>query len=45
MGQLGCTNGGVPWHGPSLPNGSKYFLGVLGSPLAGQTGPSLAVGP
>lgn len=37
--------GGVPWHGPSLPNGSKCFLGGLGSPLAGQAGPRLAVGP
>lgn len=44
-GQLGCTNGGIPWHGPSLLNGSKCFWGDLGSPLAGLTEPSLAVGP
>nr|KAF6349015.1 hypothetical protein mMyoMyo1_011602 [Myotis myotis] len=25
--------GGVPWHGPSLPNGSKCFLGGPGQPL------------
>lgn len=37
--------GGVPWHGPSLPNGSKCFLGGLGSPLSRQAGPRLAVGP
>lgn len=34
----------TPWHGPLLPNGSEYFLGGLGSPLAGQAGSNLAVG-
>lgn len=44
MGAVWLYQCGVPWHRPSLPDGSKYFLGARAAPWPGKLGPSLAVG-
>lgn len=44
MGAVWLCQCGVPWHRPSLPDGSKYFLGAWAALWLGKLGPSLAVG-
>lgn len=38
-GSLAAPMGGIPWHGPSLPNGSKCFPGSWAAPWLGKLGP------